>query len=85
MNKAQTSQSPVVKPLRLWPGVLSAVLVGLFWIGVPLAFRDAQMVAMLGGLAGALSVLIWWLFFSHAPWFERLGAIALMMVGVAAA
>ena len=31
-----------------------------------------------GGLAGALLIALWWLFFSRAPWLERLGAIAVM-------
>ena len=37
---------------------------------------------MIGGLVGALAVLLWWLFFSRAPWSERLGAIALMVAAL---
>ena len=33
---------------------------------------------MLGGMAGALLIALWWLLFSRAPWLERLGAIAVM-------
>src|SRR5574341_563523 len=66
------------KPLRVWPGVVAVALQGLFWL-VPLVVRDTGMVAMLGGLASALVVLVWWLFFSRAAWVERLGAIALMV------
>ena len=33
-------------------------------------------------LAGALAILVWWLFFSRAPWSERLGALVLMIVAV---
>jgi outer membrane protein assembly factor BamB len=36
------------------------------------------------GLAGALAVLVWWLFFSRAAWSERLGAVALMVVALVA-
>lgn len=38
------------------------------------------MAAVLGELAGALAVLIWWAFFSRWPHFERWGALVLIMV-----
>jgi hypothetical protein len=41
-----------------------------------------MMVVVLGGLLGALGIGLWWLFFSRAPWTERLGAIALMIVAL---
>jgi hypothetical protein len=63
------------KALRLWPGVVAVVLQWLLWFVVPLVARDAAMIAVLGGVALGLVVLIWWLFFSRAPWAERLGAI----------
>jgi outer membrane protein assembly factor BamB len=36
------------------------------------------------GIYAGLVVVIWWLFFSHAPWFERLGLLALMVVAIVA-
>ena len=39
---------------------------------------------MLGGVVGGLAIVVWWLFFSRAPWSERVGAILLMIVAVAA-
>jgi outer membrane protein assembly factor BamB len=72
------------KPLRLWPGVLAVVLLGLSMFGAPLVFPDAGMVGLLGMLAGVLAVIVWWVFFSRAPWSERLGAVALAIVAMAA-
>src|SRR5262245_3475838 len=72
------------KPLRVWPGVIAVALQWLIWYGVPAVVPDAMMGAIMGGLACALAVLVWWLFFSRAPWAERLGAIALMVVSVIA-
>ena len=40
--------------------------------------------AMIGIVAGALLILLWWMFFSRAPWSERLGALALMIVALVA-
>jgi outer membrane protein assembly factor BamB len=74
------------KPLRLWPGV---VAVGLMWFlrfGVPAVSSSdmAGYVALGGELLGAIAIVVWWVFFSRAPWSERVGAIVLMIVAVAA-
>jgi outer membrane protein assembly factor BamB len=37
-----------------------------------------------GGLIGAVAVVVWWVFLSRAAWFERLGAIVLMIVALGA-
>jgi len=76
---SQTSQ----KPLRVWPGVVAVVVLCLLWL-VPFVVRDTFMIVMMGGLACGLVVLVWWLFFSRAPWVERVGAIVLMVVALVA-
>lgn len=72
------------KPLRLWPGVVAVVLQWLAWLVVPIVAADATMFAVIGALACGLAVVLWWLFFSRAPWSERVGAIVLMVVAVLA-
>src|SRR6266446_4700610 len=72
------------KPFRLWPGVVAVVLQWLVWFVVPIVAPDVMMFGMIGGLVCGLAVLVWWLFFSRAPWSERLGAIVLMIVAVIA-
>jgi outer membrane protein assembly factor BamB len=75
-----TTRTPTPrKPLRLWPGVVAVALQWLVRFVLPRLFPDAANYAMLGGLAGGLVVLIWWLFFSRAPWLDRLGVVALMV------
>ena len=70
--------------LRLWPGVVAVVLQWLVWFVVPIVAPEAVIYAMLGGLVGAVAVLVWWAFFSRVPHFERWGAVVLMIVAVAA-
>jgi outer membrane protein assembly factor BamB len=77
------------KPLRLWPGVILAVLVLLFRVVIPTLAPNLMLfgmavgvLAFLGGIFGGFAVLLWWLLFSRAPWAERLGALALMIVAV---
>ena len=65
----------------MWPGVVAVVVLCLLWL-VSFVVRDAFMIAMMGGLACGLAVLVWWLFFSRAPWVERVGSIVLMAVAL---
>ena len=37
---------------------------------------------MLGGVVGALLIFLWWLIFSRARWFERIGAIVLIVAAM---
>ncbi|MGQ0736146.1 MAG: outer membrane protein assembly factor BamB family protein [Acidobacteriota bacterium] len=84
MTIDQTSERSPRKPLRLWPGVAAAALQWLVWSVVPAFVPQWGGSAILGGVFFGLVIVVWWLFFSRAPWFERLGAIALMVVAVAA-
>jgi outer membrane protein assembly factor BamB len=72
------------KPLRLWPGVIAVALQWLTILVVPFLVPGGGAIAMLAGVAGGLAVLVWWLFFSRALWSERVGAIVLMVVAMAA-
>ena len=72
------------KPLRLLPGVVIVIVQWLLWFVVPVVAPDAAFVGMLGGIVGGLAIVVWWLFFSRAPWSERVGAILLMIVAVVA-
>lgn len=84
MTIAQTDEPTPRKPLRLWPGVVAVALQWLVRFVVPIVVPDAGGIAILGGLAGGLAVAVWWLFFSRAPWFERVGAIVLMAAALLA-
>ena len=79
------------KPLRLWPGVAAAVLLLFVRFVLPLVAPKAEffgmgasLIAVLGGLALALVIVLWWILFSRAPWSERLIAIVVMLVAVVA-
>jgi outer membrane protein assembly factor BamB len=84
MGIAQTDELTPQTPLRLWPGVVAVVLQWVVWLVVPLVVSEAAFFGVVGGLAGGLAVVVWWLFFSRAPWAERVGAILLMVVAVVA-
>jgi outer membrane protein assembly factor BamB len=84
MTDTQTNETTPRKPLRLWPGVAAVVLQWLLWLVVPIVAPQATIFALLGALACGLVVVVWWLLLSRAPWSERLGAIVLMVVAMAA-
>jgi len=69
-------------PLRLWPGVTALALQWLLWIGAPLVLDEGFLLSVAGGVVLGLVILLWWLFFSRAVWFERIGAIVVMVASV---
>src|SRR5438093_861664 len=85
MTINHTHEPTPTRPLRMWPAVVIAIVQLLVMFGAPVVAPDAGPIGMLGGVVGALAILVWWLFFSRARWFERVGAIALMVVAIWAA
>jgi len=71
-----------VKPLRLWPGVVFAVLQLFAWFVLPVVLPEAGFFGVLGAAASGLGILLWWLFFSRVPWRERLGMLLLFAVAL---
>ncbi len=60
--------------MRLWPGVVAVALQWLPLLILPTFAPDLAMFGLLGGAAGGLVVIVWWLFFSRAPWSDRVGS-----------
>ncbi len=85
MSIARTDEPTLPKPLRLWPGVVAAVLLLLLKFVAPVVVPDGTIIGVFGGLGCAVAIVLWWVFFSRAPWSERLGAIVLMGVALLAA
>src|SRR4030095_3772306 len=82
MSATETAQPTQRKPLRLWPGVVAIVLQWLCWFVIPIVYPPALLYGMLGALGCAVAILVWWVFFSRAPWIDRIGAILLMVLAV---
>ena len=70
--------------LRLWPGVAAVLLLWFIRFGVPAVVPEAMVLGVMGELVGGLAVLVWWVFFSRAPWSERGGAVVLMIAAMLA-
>jgi outer membrane protein assembly factor BamB len=82
MTPEQTALPTPRKPLRLWPGVIAVVLQWLAWFVVPVLFPATGFIGPLVGLLCGLPIVLWWLFFSRAPWIERVAALVLMVVAI---
>jgi outer membrane protein assembly factor BamB len=83
MTTANPQTIAAKSPLRIWPGVVAVALQWLAWLVLPIVVPEAKLYGMVGGiLGGGLVVLVWWLFFSRAPWLERVAAIVLMVVAM---
>ncbi len=91
MTFTQTNGPTSRKALRLWPGVVLAIALVLGRYVTPAFAPEAEifslplgMIALFAGMLSAVGIVVWWMFFSRAPWSERLGAIILMIVAVVA-
>jgi outer membrane protein assembly factor BamB len=85
MQTQQNAPSLPARPLRLWPGVVLVLVQWFMWIVLPSIAPEALLVGTIGGLLAAPLIILWWVGFSRAPWLDRLGAIVVMGIGVAAA
>lgn len=72
------------QPWRLWPGVVAVTGLFLIRFAVPAVVPDTVEIGVLGGMAGTVAVVVWWLFFSRMPWRFRLGGVAAMILGLLA-
>ena len=72
------------RELRLWPGVVVVALIALVRYVIPFFVPEADLSGVLVGVVGAALILIWWLFFSRAPWSERIGALFVIAAAVIA-
>src|SRR5437899_10887820 len=75
-------KTPARKPLRLWPGVVIAILLCLVRFVVPVVVPDATLVGVLAVPIGVLAIVLGWVFFSRAPWSDRLSAVGLMVAAL---
>ena len=73
------------KPLRLWPGVALATLLVLIGYVIPIFKPEYAGYGMMGAALLGLLIILWWLLFSRARWYERLAAFPLMILAAYAA
>ncbi|HSE32471.1 MAG TPA: PQQ-binding-like beta-propeller repeat protein [Pyrinomonadaceae bacterium] len=82
MTSAQTDEPTPRKPLRVWPGVVLVVVQWIAWLIVPFFLPQYILPAFMVTAVCALGVVLWWLIFSRAPWYERVAALVLIVLAV---
>ena len=70
------------KPLRIWPGVAAGAVLAVAWFIMPYVLPEQFLYGLLASFIAIIAILVWWLLFSRARWYERLGAIALIVGAV---
>lgn len=79
-----TERPSARRPLRLWPGVTLLIVQLLAWIGLRFVFPGFEGFkwAAMSAFAGTAAIVLWWLLASRARWYDRLGALALIAIGL---
>jgi outer membrane protein assembly factor BamB len=75
-----TNEPTPRKPLRLWPGVATAVLLVLVGYVMPIVTPQYAGYGLMGAPLLGLIIILWWLLFSRARWYERLAALPLIIL-----
>lgn len=70
--------------LRLWPGLAAAALFVLSRFALPVIVPDAGLAAMLVSVIATVLIMVWWVFFSRAPWADRIGGLLLLVAAIVA-
>ena len=79
-----TFSAAPLKPLRLWPAIAAIGILVVIRTLVPLVTQEGTLVVIIGSVAACAAIVLWWLFFSRARWWERLGILALMIAATVA-
>ena len=69
-------------PIRLWPGVVAAVLLVAVRFVVPAIVSESMPFAMIGAIVAALAIFGWWAFFSRVPRAERAAVVGLTIAAL---
>ncbi len=83
MKKEKNVNGPTQqKPVILWPGIVIVILQWLIRYGLPALVPEAIGIGIFGAIFLGLAFVVWWLFFSRAPKFERWVAVPLMIIAL---
>jgi outer membrane protein assembly factor BamB len=87
VEKTKRIAEPSPRPLRVWPGIIAVVLLFLsrFAVKALVPGFEGFTWAIQGSLGCAVAIILWWLFFSRAPWLDRIGAIVFIAVALGSA
>src|SRR5919112_3274181 len=83
---SQPGDAAPQKLLRVWPGIVAVVLIWLSRFGIKAVIPgiDGFGKAMMTSFVFTLILIIWWAFFSRARRLERLAALGLIALAMAA-
>ena len=85
---SKSHKTKVRKPLRVWPGVVLALLILALRFVAPavgpekIGQMPVSVIAAFGGLFASVAILLWWLVFSRAAWLERLAVFPLIAIAL---